>query len=583
MSIERPPIQDNALATYLLRVLSSLSNGIDSCKTFIVNGQVKNPLKGKLYLAETVTHQFSAVGLYYYNGTTFVKLADSLASLSLGTLHTNAYFGDLGDIAYRHSQTTGNPHETSPNDIGLGNVNNTSDINKPVSNSTIAELLKYVLKTTRVNNKALSSDIMLTTADVPATYNRRYLTYDQQTIIGQAASATTDGYLLGSDWVIFNAKQDALGFTPENVANKAVAWASPTDTQYASAKLVNDTFALYLPLSSYHLYYRGKFTTLSALTTAILIASAGDYAQVDTGIGDEVTNYNWDDEAGWVIGSPGSGATNTDGLPEGSTNLYFTAARVIASLLTGFSAAVGTVGSTDSILVAINKIVGNFNTPASYPTLNQNTTGSAAKLTTARTINGVSFDGTANITNIAEATHAATSKATPVDADELPLVDSAASNVLKKLTWANAKATLKTYFDTLYAPVSNPWDAWSITFTNFTQGNGTVTAAYSYDEVNKICHYYAFITLGSTSSMSSVPIVSLPVTSAASPSAQAEIGRGRIKSSTTRYELTLWWTTTGGSQLLSVLSGVPTPISATSPHTWAAGDTINFHGFFRTA
>jgi len=47
-------------------------------------------------------------------------------------------------------------------------------------------------------------------------------------------------------------------------------------------------------------------------------------------------------------------------------------------------------------------------------------------------------------------TVAATGKTTPVDADQLPLVDSAASNVLKKLTWANVKATLKTYFDTLY-------------------------------------------------------------------------------------------------------------------------------------
>lgn len=46
--------------------------------------------------------------------------------------------------------------------------------------------------------------------------------------------------------------------------------------------------------------------------------------------------------------------------------------------------------------------------------------------------------------------HAATSKATPVDADELALVDSAASFTLKKLTWANLKATLKTYFDTIY-------------------------------------------------------------------------------------------------------------------------------------
>lgn len=46
--------------------------------------------------------------------------------------------------------------------------------------------------------------------------------------------------------------------------------------------------------------------------------------------------------------------------------------------------------------------------------------------------------------------HGATAKTTPVDADEVPIVDSAASNILKKVTWANIKATLKTYFDTLY-------------------------------------------------------------------------------------------------------------------------------------
>lgn len=51
---------------------------------------------------------------------------------------------------------------------------------------------------------------------------------------------------------------------------------------------------------------------------------------------------------------------------------------------------------------------------------------------------------------ISAAINAASSKTTPVDADEIGLVDSAASNVLKKLTWANLKATLKTYFDTLY-------------------------------------------------------------------------------------------------------------------------------------
>jgi hypothetical protein len=49
--------------------------------------------------------------------------------------------------------------------------------------------------------------------------------------------------------------------------------------------------------------------------------------------------------------------------------------------------------------------------------------------------------------------HGATGKSTPADADELGLVDSAAANVLKKLSWANLKATLKTYFDTLYQAV----------------------------------------------------------------------------------------------------------------------------------
>lgn len=81
--------------------------------------------------------------------------------------------------------------------------------------------------------------------------------------------------------------------------------------------------------------------------------------------------------------------------------------------------------------------------------------GTATALATARTIDGVSFDGTANVTVIAPGTNAATSKTTPVDADALPLVDSAAANVLKKLTWANIKATLKTYFDTLYATLAS--------------------------------------------------------------------------------------------------------------------------------
>lgn len=48
---------------------------------------------------------------------------------------------------------------------------------------------------------------------------------------------------------------------------------------------------------------------------------------------------------------------------------------------------------------------------------------------------------------------AATSKATPVDADSFPIVDSEAASVIKRLTFTNLKAFLVTYFNTLYQAV----------------------------------------------------------------------------------------------------------------------------------
>ena len=53
--------------------------------------------------------------------------------------------------------------------------------------------------------------------------------------------------------------------------------------------------------------------------------------------------------------------------------------------------------------------------------------------------------GDAGTTNTATDIHASTGKTTPADADEIGLLDSAASYVLKKLTWANLKATVLAY------------------------------------------------------------------------------------------------------------------------------------------
>jgi hypothetical protein len=108
-----------------------------------------------------------------------------------------------------------------------------------------------------------------------------------------------------------------------------------------------------------------------------------------------------DTAANWTAGNPtlasgelglesdtgkfkfGSGSTAWTSLSYGS-----------AAGITGKTTPTGDiVGTTDAQAIS-NK---TFNATNTFPTLNQSTTGSAAKLTTARTINGVPFDGSANI------------------------------------------------------------------------------------------------------------------------------------------------------------------------------------------
>ena len=74
----------------------------------------------------------------------------------------------------------------------------------------------------------------------------------------------------------------------------------------------------------------------------------------------------------------------------------------------------------------------------------------AEKVIIGNTSNTNSGDETA--TSIGTLINGADGKTTPVDADYVGLMDSNDLNVLKKLSWANIKATLKTYFDALYTP-----------------------------------------------------------------------------------------------------------------------------------
>ncbi len=142
-----------------------------------------------------------------------------------------------------------------------------------------------------------------------------------------------------------------------------------------------------------------------------------------------------------VLGTAAAAGSTDEAIRRDSTIVAFDA-TVPSTQAFGDSAAAG------SAAVAARR--DHKHAMPATPTSVSGNAGTATALQTGRTIDGQTFDGTADITVIAPGTHAATGKTTPVDADELPLVDSAASNVLKKLTGTNLKAYLKTYFDTLY-------------------------------------------------------------------------------------------------------------------------------------
>lgn len=83
---------------------------------------------------------------------------------------------------------------------------------------------------------------------------------------------------------------------------------------------------------------------------------------------------------------------NTSVVPEG-TNLYFTAARVLATALAGFASTTGTITTADTVLSAFNKLNGNVALKA--PSLNAVLTGATANVSPAAGDNSLALATTA--------------------------------------------------------------------------------------------------------------------------------------------------------------------------------------------
>lgn len=154
---------------------------------------------------------------YRWTGTNYVKTGSDLA---LGETSSTAYRGDRGKAAYDHSQlTSGNPHNVSKSDVGLGSVVNTGDSATPVSGGTTkfttggayTELNKKVDK---VNGKGLSTN--------------DYTTAEKNKLAGIAAGAEVNQNAFGkirsgSTAIDANAKSTILEFIGSGATSVDVA------------------------------------------------------------------------------------------------------------------------------------------------------------------------------------------------------------------------------------------------------------------------------------------------------------------------------------------------------------------------
>lgn len=122
-------------------------------------------------------------------------------------------------------------------------------------------------------------------------------------------------------------KQNTLGFTPENVANKGLA------NGYAGLDGTGKVPAAQLPAFVDDVLEATTFAALPATGSAGILYVTLNNNQV----------YRWSGSAYiQITASPGS----TDAVAEGAINLYFTAARAIAALNPS-------LGNTDTDLVAV--------------------------------------------------------------------------------------------------------------------------------------------------------------------------------------------------------------------------------------
>lgn len=355
--------------------------------------------KGSFKLAENIPFDDFADegGTPYGTLEDFENFYTSNTGFSFATSESVA---DLEQNLSEHEADLNNPHVVTKTQIGLGNADNTSDINKPISNATQSAL------DLKINIDANASGELSGTFGNLAVLNSAVLA-KVLTGLNVAGASLSD-----TDTIIqaFGKIQNQINMVLGGAIYQSV-WNPTTNTPALSDATGTKGY-----------YYVSTTNAVRNLGSGNIDFKIGDWAIHNGTIYEKVDNTDAVTSVNGYIGAVNLTSADISEV----TNLYFTTARVLATQLSGYVSGAGTVAATDTILQAIQKLNGNI------------VAGLASKQDTLTDVSFGAFVSTF------------TAKVTPIDADTINLVDSADSNKAKKVTWVNIKATLLTYFNTIY-------------------------------------------------------------------------------------------------------------------------------------